>query len=134
MGGGGTLIAENLYGDEIQAAIPFTPWQPDGVFENITVPTLVMAGSNDRIANADVYAWKHFQSIPESTPKVYMEIDGGTHYIADPARGGDVAFVGRYAIAWLKLYLDHDDRFRDFIYGDVAAADREELSRYVASP
>lgn len=134
MGGGGTLLAADAHSDEIQAAIPFAPWQPDGVFQHITVPTLVMAGSNDRIANADAHAWSHFQSIPESTPKVYMEIDGGTHYIADSDRGPDLALVGRYAIAWLKLYVDHDDRYRDFIYGDIAAGDRDRFSRYVTNP
>lgn len=133
MGGGGTLIAANEHGDEIQAAIPFTPWQPDGDFGNITVPTLVMAGSNDRTANADSHAWPHFQSIPETTTKVYMEIDGEGHYIADTERGGDLPMIGRYAIAWLKLYLDRDELYADFIYGGMAEADRAKFSRYVTN-
>ncbi len=134
MGGGGTLIAANNYPDEIQAAIPFTPWQPDGDFTSITVPTLVMAGSADRIAGVDEQAWPHFQSIPESTIKVYMEVEGGDHYIADTTRGTDLATIGRYGIAWLKLYLDGDERYRSFIYGEEAEPDREKFSRYVTSP
>lgn len=134
MGGGGVLIAAQEHGDEIQAAIAFTPWQPNGDFANLAVPTLVMAGSNDRIANADSHAWLHFQSIPRSTPKVYMEIEGGTHYIADPARVPDVSLVGRYALAWLGLYLDHDERYEDFLYGDIANRDRDTFSRYVTNP
>ena len=134
MGGGGTLIAAHEHSDEIQAAIPFTPWQPDGVFDGITVPTLVMAGSADRVADAADHAWPHFLSIPESTTKVYMEIDGGSHYIADSSRGPDLATIGRYGIAWLKLYLDGDERYRGFIYGEEAEADRDKFSRYVTSP
>ena len=134
MGGGGTLIAANEYGEEIQAAIPFTPWEPGGPFDNITAPTLIIAGSADRIAGVDDHAWRHFQSIPESTTKVYMEIDGGNHYIADTDRGTDLATVGRYGIAWLKLYLDEDERYRDFIYGEYQTPDAGKFSRYVTNP
>ena len=134
MGGGGTLIAANEHGEEIQAAIPFTPWEPGGPFDNITVPTLIIAGSADRIAEADDHAWRHFQSIPESTTKVYMEIDGGNHYIADTDRGTDLATVGRYGIAWLKLYLDEDERYRDFIHGEYHTPDAGKFSRYVTNP
>ena len=134
MGGGGTLIAANNYPDEIQAAIPFTSWQPDGDFDRITAPTLVMAGSADRVAAVADHAWPHYQSIPESTAKVFMEIDGGSHYIGDTTRGTDLATIGRYGIAWLKLYLDGDERYESFIYGAEAEADRDKFSRYLISP
>ena len=134
MGGGGTLIAANEQGDEIQAAIPFTPYQPEGVFDRITAPTLIIAGSADRVTPVADHAWPHFLSIPESTTKVYMEVDGGDHYIADSTRGPDLATIGRYGIAWLKLYLDGDERYRGFIYGEEAESDREKFSRYVTSP
>lgn len=134
MGGGGVLIAANEYPTEFQAAIPFTPWQPAGDFSQVVVPTLVMAGSADRVAGVADHAWPHYQSIPESTIKVFMEIDGGSHFIADSNRGEDLATIGRYGIAWLKLYLDGDERYRGFIYGDEAAADGEKFSRYITSP
>jgi len=134
MGGGGTLIAANEHSDEIQAAIPLTPWMPDGMFADITVPTLVLAGSADRIAAVDAHAWPHFQSIPESTEKVYLEVDGGDHYIGDTTRGPDIGTMGRYGIAWLKLHLDGDERFSGFIYGSEAESDRSKFSRYVTPP
>jgi len=134
MGGGGTLIAAHEHPDEIQAAIPFGPWQPDGLFDQITAPTLVMAGSADRFAAVDEQAWLHFLSIPESTTKVYLEIDGGNHYIADSERGTDLPTIGRYGIAWLKLYLDGDERYRGFIYGEQHESDIDQFSRYVTSP
>ena len=42
--------------------------------------------------------------------------------------------IGRYGIAWLKLYLDDDERYRDFIYGGQAELDREKFSCYVINP
>ncbi|MQA89277.1 MAG: alpha/beta hydrolase [Gemmatimonas sp.] len=134
MGGGGALLAADQLGDEIQAAIPFTPWQPDGDFDGITAPTLVIAGSADDIAGVDEHAWPHFQSIPASTPKVYMEVEGGDHFIADTTRGEDLELIGRYGIAWLKLYLDGDDRYRDFIFGEAQEGTTANLSRYVENP
>lgn len=133
MGGGGTLIAASRHSDELSAAIPFTPWEPEADLSGITVPTLVMAGSADRIAGVEEHAWRHFNLIPESTTKVYMEVDGGDHYIADTTRGSDLATVGRYAIAWLKLYMDGDEGYRDFIYG-AREVDAGKFSRYVTSP
>jgi triacylglycerol lipase len=133
MGGGGTLLAANEHSAELRAAIPFTPWEPVADLSGVTVPTLVMAGSADRIAPVADHAWRHFNLIPESTTKVYMEVDGGDHYIADSTRGADLPTVGRYAIAWLKLYVDGDERYRDFIYGP-RTVDADKFSRYVTSP
>ncbi|MEX0619371.1 MAG: hypothetical protein WDZ76_03330 [Pseudohongiellaceae bacterium] len=134
MGGGGALYAANLYSAEIQAAIPFTSWFPDGYFSNITVPTLVIAGSADTIAEVAEHAWLHYLSIPGTTPKVYMEVDGGGHFIADSTRGEDLGMIGRYGIAWLKLYLDEDERYRDFIFGDAQKIDNGVFSRYIVNP
>lgn len=133
MGGGGALIAANSYSAEIQAAIPFTPWQPDGDFAGITVPTLVIAGAADRIAPVAAHAWPHYQSIPKSTTRVYLEIAGGDHFIANSG-AADNAMLGRYAIAWLKLYLDGDERYREFIYGESQKVDAGRLSRYITNP
>lgn len=133
MGGGGTLIAANKYSDEIQAAIPFTPWQPDGDFGNIAVPTLIIAGSADRIAAVNEHAWPHFQSLPQSITRVYLEVDGGNHFLANSG-GPDLGTIGRYGIAWLKLYLDGDERYRDFIYGDAQKLNAGDFSRYIANP
>lgn len=133
MGGGGTLIAANAHSDEIKAAIPFTPWQPEGVFDHISVPTLVIAGAADRIAPVALHAWPHYQTIPRTTPRVYLEVAGGNHFIANSGQP-DNAVLGRYAIAWLKLYLDGDERYRDFIYGDAQQVDARDLSRYISNP
>ena len=133
MGGGGALIAASRHSDELQAAIPFTPWEPEADLSGIRVPTLVMAGSDDTVAEVEEHAWRHYNLIPASTTKVYLEVGGGDHFIADSNRGTDLATIGRYGIAWLKLYLDDDERYRDFIYGP-RAYDEGKFSRYVTNP
>jgi len=134
MGGGGALLAAHAHSDQIRAAIPFTPWEPTTDLSGIRVPTLVLAGSDDTVAEVADHSWRHFGLIPESTPKVYLEVAGGDHYIADTTRGDDLATMGRYALAWLKLYVDRDEAYRGLIYGPLPASDAAKFSRYVANP
>jgi triacylglycerol lipase len=134
MGGGGALRVAAEHGGIIRAAIPFTPWEPEADVSRVSVPTLVIAGEEDDIAEVEEHAWRHFMTIPSSTAKVYMEIGGGDHFIADTSRGDDLPTISRYAIAWLKLHLDGEERYRDFLFGARAGGDAGKLSRYVANP
>lgn len=133
MGGGGVLVAANEHSDQLSAAIPFAPWEPDADFDKITIPTLIVAGSADPIAEVSEHAWRHYNSIPATTTKAYVEFDGADHFLADTERGRDLPTVGRYAIAWLKLYVDGDERYRPFIYGERSSTDEGKLSRFVTS-
>jgi len=137
MGGGGTLIAANAHSAELKAAIPFTPWQPDGEFSAISVPTLVIAGENDRIAPVADHALPHFESLSEDIPKMYLEIKGGGHFIANTDTGDDRLtpnidvhdLVGSIAVAWLKLFVDGDANYRELVFGEMPASDSERLSK-----
>ena len=138
MGGGGTLIAANAHSAELKAAIPFTPWQPDGNFFAISIPTLVIAGENDRIAPAADHALPHFESLSEDIPKMYFEIKDGNHFIANTDTGdGRLApnidvhdLVGGMSVAWLKLFVDGDEEYRELVFGEMPARDRERLSKW----
>lgn len=131
MGGGGTLLAANAHSEELSAAIPFTPWQPAGDFSSITIPTLVIAGEADTIAPVADHAWPHYQSIPEGTPRVFLELKAGDHFIANNSANEWHPLMGRYGIAWLKLYMDGDERYRQFIEGPARQADDALFSRYI---
>lgn len=131
MGGGGALLAADQHSGELLASIPFTPWQPEGGFSETTVPTLIMAGEQDRIAPVAEHASVHFQSLPEGTPRVYMEVAGGDHFIANNRSGYLHPLLSRYAVAWLKLYVDGDERYEPFIYGEIAEQDTTRFSRYI---
>jgi alpha-beta hydrolase superfamily lysophospholipase len=134
MGGGGALLAAHEHSDEIRAAIPFTPWEPESTLAGVRVPTLILAGEADEIAEVAEHSWRHFTLIPDGTPKVYLEVAGGDHYIADTTRGTDLATMGRYALAWLRLHLDGDERYRELLFGERSPDDRAKFSRYVAEP
>lgn len=132
MGGGGTLIAADAHGDELVAAIPFTPWQPDTQFTHITIPTLVIAGESDSIAPVANHAWPHYQSIPDSTPKAFLEFKNGNHFIGNSSRSNLDAHdvMGRYVIAWLKFYVDKDSRYEVFLEEDSADKESDVFSRF----
>jgi len=142
MGGGGTLLAANAHSDQLKAAIPFTPWLPDGDFGDVAVPTLVFAGEVDRIAGVADHAWPHYQSLPNGIPRMYVEIAGGNHFIANSVTGNEGLrpnidvhdLVGALGVAWLKLFVDGDETYRDFIYNDLPAAQRARLSRFEFAP
>ena len=138
MGGGGTLIAANEFSGDLRAAIPLTPWQPDGNFSEVQIPTLIIAGQADSIAEADTHAWPFYESLRSSIPRMYLEIKAGNHFIAnsfvDEARfmpDPDVHdLVGRFVVAWLKLYLDGDDSYRELVFGSLPKKDSERISRF----
>jgi triacylglycerol lipase len=134
MGGGGALLAAHEHSDELRAAIPFTPWEPESTLAGVRAPTLILAGEADAIAEVAEHSWRHFTLIPDGTPKVYLEVAGGDHYIADTTRGTDLATMGRYALAWLRLYVDGDERYREFLFGERPAEDAARFSRYMAEP
>ena len=137
MGGGGTLLAANSHSDELKAAIPFTSWLPDGSFGEISIPTLVIAGEIDRIAPVADHALPHYESLPEGIPKMYLEIQGGNHFIANTDTGDDRLtpnidvhdLVGGMGVAWLKLFVDGDESYREFVFGEMPASDRVRLSK-----
>jgi triacylglycerol lipase len=132
MGGGGALLAAHEHSAEIRAAIPFTPWEPESTLSGVRAPTLILAGEADGVAEVAEHSWRHFTLIPDGTPKVYLEVAGGDHYIADTTRGADLATMGRYALAWLRLYVDGDERYREFLFGERPDDDAAKFSRYVA--
>jgi dienelactone hydrolase len=111
MGGGGTLIAANG-NPELRAAVSLAAWSPAARFTNDRVPTLLLAGSLDLVAGGQSQGF--FESIPESTPKMLFEIAGGGHDIANNpiSAGGE---VGLYGLSWLKVFLEGDERYRQFL-------------------
>lgn len=134
MGGGGTLIAANEVGDDIQAAIPMEPYAPGVSFPNITVPTLIIAAELDTVAAVSSNAFAHYNSIPNSTTKIYMEGAGADHYYSTDRYEDDFDMNARYAVAFIKLYLEGDTRYETYLYGDEHEAVASQLSRYLTAP
>jgi pimeloyl-ACP methyl ester carboxylesterase len=111
MGGGGSLHAANLHPTDIKAAIPLNPWQTGGSFPKIVAPTLILAGQTDTTAPPAQHGKVHYDSIPATTIKQYVEATGGSHQSAFSPNG----LNARYAISWLKYNVDGDVRYRPFL-------------------
>lgn len=118
MGGGGTLIAANGNPD-LRAAVTFAAWSPGARFDEDQVPTLLLAGSADALAGGQSQGF--FESIPESTPKMLFEVAGGSHSVANDPRSAD-GQIGRYGLSWLKVYLEGDERYMQFLLEEPTRA------------
>jgi dienelactone hydrolase len=133
MGGGGALLAAER-DTSLRAVIPFTPWLPQPEFETISTPTLIIAGEADAVAGVEAHAWPHFLALPESLPKLYVEVAGGDHYVTDTNRGTDLDSLSRYVLAWLGLHLNEDERYGAFLFGERPVGESINFSRYVENP
>jgi dienelactone hydrolase len=134
MGGGGTLIAADEVGDMIQAAIPTQPYAPGGSFPGVTCPILIIAAENDAVATTASNAFTHYNSIPESTKKIFLEGAGRDHYFSTDRLEDDFEINARYAVAFLKLYLAQDTRYETYLFGDEHEAymASNTISRYLS--
>ena len=140
MGGTAALLLANEKSDEIKAAIPFNAGGvPNANFSSVAVPTLVIAGEIDRLAPVNDHAWSHYQTLTNEVPRMYMEVKGGNHFIANTAEvenerlrpNIDVhELVGGMAVAWLKLFLDGEEEYRELLFGEMPSEITEQLSRF----
>ncbi len=129
MGGGGALIAANST-SWLKAAVTMEPWNSGGTYPTDTVPTLMFGGSSDGLAGPPMPD-DQYSSIPTTTAKMVYVITSGSHYVAtsptnsstdqapDSASTGNVA---RFALSWLKVFMECDDRFRPFLLVQPADA------------
>ncbi len=137
LGGGAILHAASTLGDQIQAAIPLLPYccelgqSFDGDFADLTVPTMIVATATDTIAPPAEHAALLYNAIADGTDRAYVEFATGTHNLPTNA-GEDLASLGHFAIAWLKLHLDGDQRFASSFASGGPHADL--LSQLEAAP
>jgi len=111
MGGGGTLIAAQRT-PTLKATISMCGWNPGGQFRTMTVPSLMFAATSDPLAGGQSQGF--YASIPETTPKLLFEVQGGSHQYANSPRGQS-SKVGLFGLSWLKTYLVGDDRYKQFL-------------------
>jgi dienelactone hydrolase len=111
MGGGGTLLTANGH-PEFKAAIGMCSWSPGGRFSADRVPTLLFASAGDPLAGGQSQGF--YRSIPESTPKMLFEWGAADHLMAN-APSGALGQVGRFGLSWLKVFLEGDERYRQFL-------------------
>ena len=110
MGGGGTLEAAQSR-PSLQAAIPLTPWNLTKSWRSVTVPTLIVGAENDSIASVRSHAEPFYTSLPSSPGKAYLELNSATHFAPNSSN----TTIAKFSIAWLKLFVDNDTRYQQFV-------------------
>ncbi|GAA6136217.1 lipase [Oceaniserpentilla sp. 4NH20-0058] len=127
MGGGGSLKLSTER--SIDAAIPQAPYYSgSNDFDQITTPTFIIACENDTVAPVSSHASPFYNDIPSSTPKAFLEINGGDHYCANTGYS-DEDILGRNGVAWMKRFIDQDTRYSQFLCGPNFESD-SSISEY----
>lgn len=123
MGGGGSLEAAT---DDsvLRAAIPLAPWSADKTFPEVTTPTLVIGAEDDVIAPVRRHAERFYATLPADADKAYLELRDADH----SAPTVPDTTIARYSVAWLKRYVDDDERYTRFLCPPPAVD--EEISEY----
>lgn len=116
MGGGGSL--RSAARNRLSAAMPLAPFRVGGNdFDQIRVPTMIMACENDVVAPVGVHARPFYNRIPGSTDKVLLEINNGSHSCANGESSGNRPLLSTYGVSWMKRFLDKDRRYNQFLCG-----------------
>lgn len=130
MGGGGTI---RVAGEgRIRAAIPLAPWDTSSIpSRRVQAPTMILACQSDTIARVRSHASPFYNALPSSISKAFVELNNGNHYCANGGssfgRYDDV--LGRLGVSWMKLHLDEDRRYSQFLCGPNHTSDRQ-ISSY----
>ncbi len=116
MGGGGSLRAASR--NKLSAAIGLVPWsEGPNNFDQIEVPTLIVACESDGIAPVNIHASPFYLAIPNSTDKAYLELSGGNHGCANIRTVENASVMTTYGLSWMKRFLDKDKRYDQFLCG-----------------
>jgi predicted dienelactone hydrolase len=110
MGGGGTLEAADAR-PSLQAIIPLTPWNTDKTWQQVRVPALIVGAENDSIASVRSHAIPFFTSLPSTSDKAYLELNGASHFAPNSSN----TTIAKFSISWLKRFVDDDVRYDQFL-------------------
>jgi triacylglycerol lipase len=127
MGGGGSLKLATQR--NINAIIPQAPYYAgSNDFDEIQTPALILACESDAVAPVGIHASPFYYDIPSSTPKAFLEINGGSHFCANSGYS-DEDILGKYGVAWMKRFIDFDTRYSQFLCGPNHEGDYD-ISEY----
>jgi dienelactone hydrolase len=122
MGGGGAISAAQRR-PSLKAAIPLAPYSPSQNMSTDQVPTMVVSGQNDTVVTPS-YVDGLYATMPAATQSAFVELAGADHLFPTHTN----ATVTRLMIPWLKIFLDQDTRYTQFLCPSLA--DSSGVSRY----
>ncbi|REE97633.1 alpha/beta hydrolase family protein [Thermomonospora umbrina] len=125
MGGGGTLYAAWAR-PSLKAAVPLAPWHTIKNWSAITVPTMILGGTEDPWAPVAEHAEKFYGSLTGARERAYAEVTKADHNTFN----WDTPLIGKFVVAWMKRFVDDDLRYDRFLCPPPADA---ALTEYRAS-
>jgi len=108
MGGGGSLYAASQR-PSLRAAVPLAAWSNTKNWSSVRVPTMVIGAENDWIASPWAHSEPFYQSL--GGEKAYLEMNDADHFVTN----APTPTVGKFAVSWLKRFIDDDTRYEKFL-------------------
>ncbi|GKQ39422.1 ricin-type beta-trefoil lectin domain protein [Streptomyces sp. A012304] len=124
MGGGGAISAA-VRRPSLKAALPLAPFSPSQNLSTLRVPTVIMGARDDGTVTPS-YLDGLYGGMPAGTQSAFIELSSGGHGF--PTWGN--SNVTRRMIPWLKIFLDNDTRYTQFLcpsLADTSGVSRSKL-------
>ncbi|TDC06974.1 lipase [Streptomyces sp. 8K308] len=122
MGGGGAISAATRR-PSLRAAVPFAPASFSQNLSGVRVPTMITGARDDGTVTPSALD-QLYATLPAGTEGAFVELASGGHGF--PTWGNSQ--VTRRVIPWLKVFLDNDNRYTQFLCPGLA--DSTGVSRY----
>jgi pimeloyl-ACP methyl ester carboxylesterase len=122
MGGGGAISAAERQ-PSLKAAVPLAPFSPSQNLSALTVPTMIQGARDDGTVTPS-YLDNLYATMPAGTESAFVELTSGGHGFSTVPNNT----VTRLMIPWLKLFIDNDTRYTQFLCPSLA--DWSGISRY----
>lgn len=127
MGGGGALSAA-VADPSLKAVVALQPWHTTKNFAGVASPTLIVACEKDSIAPNDTHSDVFYTSLGSTVPRAEIEMRGAGHLCATfLASKAQKATMGKSSVAWLKRFVDNDQRYDSLVKGGI---NQGEFSRF----
>ncbi|MEU8184758.1 cellulose binding domain-containing protein [Micromonospora sp. NPDC049044] len=125
-GGAGTLLAA-LRRPTLKAAVGLAPGTPGNNLNMSTtrVPTLLLSGQNDGTVTPS-YVQGIYNTLPADVEHAWAELAGNDHLSFTRSNPTEM----RLLIPWLKIFLDNDTRYTQFL---CPLSNSSGVSRYSAT-
>lgn len=114
MGGGGTLLALRQ-NTALRAGVGLAPWNTDSNFSAIRSPAGIIGASSDNVAPVSAHSIPFYNSINQAE-KLLGVIRGASHSF--PGNNPANQPSSMYQIAWMKRWVDGDQRYTPFLVND----------------
>ncbi|MET0390572.1 MAG: hypothetical protein ABW321_31660 [Polyangiales bacterium] len=118
MGGGASLLSSAMnprYKSVVTVAEHLaTSPGASAPLDKLTVPALMFAGTADTAILGLGMSQPAYDTIPESTSKLIYEVQGADHFFFNTPKALD-GVVGKYGLAWQKVFLEGDERYKTIL-------------------